>query len=75
MQTGDRMVPFGMKGCKLVSDLMTDRKMNRFEKERQCVVTSGEDIIWLVGLRSDNRFRVTAHTQRILRLTVELTPQ
>lgn len=75
VQTGDRMVPFGMKGCKLVSDLMTDRKMNRFEKERQCVVTSGEDIIWLVGLRSDNRFRVTAHTQRILRLTVELTPQ
>lgn len=75
VQTGDKMVPFGMKGCKLVSDLMTDRKMSRFEKERQCVVTSGEDIIWLVGLRSDDRYRVTGHTQHILRLTLDAQPK
>ena len=70
VQGGDRIVPFGMKGWKLVSDLMTDRKLNRFQKERQCVVTSGKDIIWVVGLRSDNRFRVTEQTTRILRLRV-----
>lgn len=69
-ETGDRMVPFGMKGWKLVSDMMTDKKFNRFQKERQCVVQSGDDIIWLVGVRSDNRFRVTEHTTRILRLRV-----
>lgn len=74
VKNGDRMVPFGMTGWKLASDLMTDRKLNRFQKERQCVVVSGEDIIWLIGIRSDNRFRVTAHTKRILRLTVDDQP-
>ncbi len=74
-ERGDRMVPFGMRGWKLVSDLMTDRKFNRFQKERQCVVTCGEDIIWLVGVRSDNRFRVTSSTTRILRLRVLPAPQ
>ena len=68
VRRGDRMIPLGMKGWKLVSDLMTDRKLNRFQKERQCVVTSGEDIIWAVGLRTDNRFRVTTQTTRILQL-------
>lgn len=70
VKQGDKMVPLGMKGYKLVSNLMTDCKLNRFQKERQWVVTSGEDIIWVIGLRSDNRFRVTDHTSRILRLKV-----
>ena len=71
VKTGDKMVPLGMKGFKLISDLMTDCKLNRFQKERQWVVTSGENIIWAIGLRSDHRFRVTDHTTRILRLTAE----
>ena len=70
-EKGDKLVPFGMKGWKLVSDLMTDKKYNRFQKEKQCVVTSGEDIIWVIGVRSDNRFRVTEKTRHILRLKVQ----
>jgi tRNA(Ile)-lysidine synthase len=62
---GDRFVPFGMKGSKLVSDFMTDRKMNLFEKQRQLVVVdSSGRILWLVGLRTDNRYRITESTER-----------
>ena len=66
---GDRFVPFGMKGRKLVSDYLTDRKVNRLQKAEQYVATCGDDIIWLIGHRSDNRFRVSEHTKRILKLT------
>ncbi|MBR5052148.1 MAG: tRNA lysidine(34) synthetase TilS [Bacteroidaceae bacterium] len=70
IREGDSFVPFGMKGRKLVSDFLTDRKLNRFEKAEQFVATCGEDIIWLIGHRSDNRYRVTDKTSRILKLSV-----
>lgn len=70
VQNGDSFVPFGMKGRKLVSDYLTDRKLNRLEKARQFVATCGNDIIWLIGHRSDNRYRVTDKTVRILKLTL-----
>ena len=66
---GDAFVPFGMKGRKLISDFLTDRKVNRQEKARAFVATCGNDIIWLIGHRSDNRYRVTDTTTRILKLT------
>ena len=70
VREGDAFVPFGMKGRKLVSDFLTDRKLNRLEKAGQFVATCGEDIIWLIGHRSDNRYRVTDTTRRILKLSV-----
>ena len=70
VRNGDAFVPFGMKGRKLVSDFLTDRKVNRLEKAEQYVATCGGDIIWLIGHRSDNRFRITSATARILKLTV-----
>ena len=69
IRQGDAFVPFGMKGRKLVSDYLTDRKVNRLQKAEQYVATCGDDIIWLIGHRSDNRFRVSEHTKRILKLT------
>ena len=70
VREGDAFVPFGMKGRKLISDYLTDRKVNRLEKARQFVATCGDDIIWLIGHRSDNRYRVTNSTKRILRITI-----
>ena len=71
VQTGDRFSPFGMEGHRLVSDFLTDSKLSILEKRRQLVVTDCNDqIIWLIGLRTDNRFRVTPQTTSILRLTV-----
>lgn len=68
---GDRFVPFGMRGSKLVSDYLTDRKRTLFEKRRSMVLTSaGGEIIWLVGERPDNRFRITERSRRAVRLKV-----
>ena len=67
VEEGDWMVPYGMKGRKLLSDLMTDRKMTLFEKRRQLVVTDAQGgTVWLVGLRTDHRFRVDDATTEVL---------
>ncbi len=71
VRQGDAFVPFGMKGRKLVSDFLTDCKLNRLQKANQFVATCVDDIIWLIGHRSDNRFRVTDKTTRILKLFIE----
>ncbi len=70
VREGDAFVPFGMKGRKLVSNYLTDKKVNRLQKAKQFVATCGNDIIWLIGHRNDNRYRVTDTTRRILKLTV-----
>jgi tRNA(Ile)-lysidine synthase len=69
---GDRFVPFGMRGSKLLSDYMTDRKFSLAQKEQQWLLCSGDKIVWVVGERSDNRFRVDEHTRRVLE--VRITP-
>lgn len=63
---GDKFVPFGMKGKKNVSNYLTDRKFTLFQKENQYVLCSEDKIVWLVGERSDDRFRVTEETRRVL---------
>lgn len=72
-QQGDSFIPFGMKGRKKVSDYMTDRKYSLLRKEQQWVLCCGDDIIWLVGERTDNRFRVDENTRRavIIKRTIE----
>ena len=72
IKIGDKMQPFGMKGHKLLSDLMTDDHMSLFEKRRQRVVVDADGrIVWLVALRTDHRFRITSHTRRVLVLKIE----
>lgn len=66
---GDWFIPFGMKGRKLVSDYLTDCKVSAAERKGQLVVTCDQDIIWLLGRRPDNRFRVTPDTKAQLILT------
>lgn len=63
---GDSFIPFGMKGRKKVSDYLTDRKFSLSHKEQQWVLCSGQHIAWLIGERTDNRFRVEENTKRIL---------
>lgn len=68
---GDRFVPFGMHGTKLVSDFLTDLKCNIFQKRRQLVLadTTG-NVVWLVGKRTDNRFCIDVHTDKTLILKI-----
>lgn len=65
-QIGDSFVPFGMKGKKKISDYLTDRKFSITQKERQWVLCCGERIAWLIGERTDNRFRIDETTKRII---------
>ncbi len=70
--TGERFVPFGMKGSKLVSDYLTDLKFSILEKRRQLVMVDASGaVIWLVGRRTDNRFRIDNDTKRTLRVTIK----
>jgi len=69
VEEGDWMIPYGMKGRKLLSNLMTDLKMNLFEKRRQLVVVDNQGVVvWLVGLRVDSRVAVTAGCKEVLEL-------
>lgn len=68
---GDRFVPFGMKGFKSVRNYLRDRKKSLFDKENQWVACAGDEIVWLAGERTDNRFRVTPQTRKVLKLWVE----
>ena len=65
-QTGDTFVPFGMKGKKKISDYLTDRKFSISQKDRQWVLCCGERIAWLIGERTDNRFRIDETTKRVI---------
>lgn len=68
-QQGDRFHPFGMKGSKLVSDYLTDRKKNLLEKQAQKVLTDNKgNIIWLIGERTSEDCKTTNSTTRILRI-------
>ncbi len=66
---GDRITPLGMNGNKLVSDVLTDGKVPFIAKEKIVVLTSSEDILWIVGIRSSNAYKVTKSTKILIKLT------
>ena len=71
-RTGDTFAPFGMGGKrKLLSDFLTDQKLTLFEKEHQPLLMDGNEIVWVVGRRSSELYRVDEHTKRVLQLFSE----
>lgn len=65
-RAGDWFIPFGMKGRKKLSDYFTDHKFTLKDKDEAWILTSGEDIVWLVGERNDDRFKITDRTKKIV---------
>lgn len=65
---GDIIYPYGLNGKQKLSDLFTNLKMNRFEKEKQLVLLSGEKIMWVVGIKADKRFSVDENSSEILEI-------
>ena len=65
---GDRFHPLGMKGSKLLSDFFVDQKFTEWQKQNVYLLTTNDgDILWVVGHRIDDRYRVTSETKTIFR--------
>lgn len=65
-RSGDWFIPFGMKGRKKLSDYFTDRKFSLKDKEDAWLLASGDDIVWIVGERNDDRFKISENTKQII---------
>ncbi|MBQ2187520.1 MAG: tRNA lysidine(34) synthetase TilS [Bacteroidales bacterium] len=65
-QQGDRFRPLGMRGTKLVSDFFNDNGFTTFQKKNTLILTDNEgEIVWIVGYRIDDRFKITEKTKTI----------
>ena len=68
---GDSFVPFGMKKEKKLSDYFTSNKYSLLDKENQWILCSEDKILWIVGERIDDRFRISNKTKNILKIEIE----
>lgn len=71
VQNGDYFYPFGMKGKKKLSDFLKDEKISPHLKSSQLLLCNGnEDIIWVLNLRIDERYKVEPTTEDILKIEI-----
>jgi tRNA(Ile)-lysidine synthase len=67
---GDRFQPLGMTGTMKVHDLFVNQKVPRADRQRVPIIISGDRIVWVVGHRVDDRFKVTPATETVLRVEI-----
>ena len=70
-KAGDVFHPLGMTGKKKVSKYFKDEKLSLLDKENTWLLCSGDDIVWVINRRADNRFRITESTKRILKIELQ----
>ena len=70
-EKGDYFYPFGLKGKKKLSKFFKDEKLSLIDKESTLLLCSGNDVVWVVGRRLDDRFKVTSSTQNILKMSLK----
>jgi tRNA(Ile)-lysidine synthase len=68
---GDFFYPLGFGKKKKLQDFFVDEKVPRDERDAIPLIVSGEDIVWIVGYRGDERFKVTDQTKKVLKLEVK----
>ncbi len=69
-QEGDFFYPLGMEGKKKLSDFFTDIKLDLLGKKRIWLLTSENEIVWILGHRIDNRFKITPQSQNIMQIEI-----
>jgi len=68
----DSFYPFGMKGkSKKVSKLFKDEKLSLIEKENMWILCSDDQIVWVTGIRQDDRFKITDASKKILKIEIQ----
>ena len=72
-QTGDKFVPLGMKNFKKLSDFFIDEKISISEKDKTWLLFSESNLVWVVGKRIDDRFKVTSKTKKMYIATINST--
>ncbi len=71
-QEGDWFIPLGMKGKKKLQDFFTDIKLSRHEKDNIWLLCADDDIVWVIGYRIDDRYKITAQTKTFTHISVQL---
>ena len=70
-KSGDKFIPLGMKGFKKISDFLTDAKVPSSEKRNRLILLNRNNIVWVCGLRIDDRFKITDKTKKTVRLWIQ----
>jgi tRNA(Ile)-lysidine synthase len=68
---GDYFIPLGMNNFKKLSDFFIDLKLSRIHKSRIWILANGKDIVWVVGHRIDERYKITSQTNNVLEIIWE----
>ena len=69
-EQGEYFVPLGMSGMKKLSDFFIDEKLSIPEKQAAWILYSGKKVVWVIGRRIDDRFKITRDTQQVLRISM-----
>ncbi len=71
-KNGDSFFPLGMNQKKKLSDYFIDKKLPIHQKNKKLLLMNGEDIVWILGDRLDQRYRITSNTTSVLRMKWEV---
>lgn len=65
---GDRFFPIHLRGSKKVADYLSDEKVPYYRRGEMLVLESDHQIVWLVGMRLDDRFKISEQSRQVLKL-------
>jgi tRNA(Ile)-lysidine synthase len=69
-KSGDYFQPLGMTGFKKISDFLIDEKIPVHQKENTWLLCSGQKVVWVMGHRIDNRFKISEETRQVLKIEI-----
>jgi tRNA(Ile)-lysidine synthase len=67
---GDYFIPLGMKGKKRISDFLIDSKIPLMLKSKVLILESNADIVWVIGKRISDLYKITTETKRVLKISI-----